>query len=112
MVTTSARERIESALRAQICPVCVEVLPDGSCGLPPQYPCALFRHLDRVIEVVATTRSDSMDLYVDRLREVVCAHCRLDEVSGDCRRPDDRVCPLDSYLPLVVEIIESERARG
>jgi hypothetical protein len=112
MVSTDARDRIESQLRKRICPVCVEAQPDGSCGLPAQYPCALFRHLDRVISIVASTSSDSMDGYIRRMREVVCANCRLDQVSGDCGRPDDQVCPLDIYFPLAVEVIEGELAGG
>lgn len=112
MVATPTRERIEKILRERICPVCVEALPDGSCGLPPQYPCSMFRHLDRVIDTVTGTRSDSMDLYVERLRTVVCANCRLDAASGDCGQPDDQICPMDTYFPLIVEIIEAEMARG
>jgi hypothetical protein len=112
MVTLPTRDRIESQLRRSICPVCSEVQPDGSCGLPAQYPCALFRHLDRVIKLVIDTNSRSMDQYVARLRELVCSNCRLDEISGDCSRPEDQVCPLDINFPTVVKIIESETAGG
>ncbi len=112
MVSTSTRDRIESELRRRICPVCMEAQPDGSCGLPAQYPCAMFRHLDRVISVVVGTSSDSMDAYTKKRRELVCSNCRLDLVSGDCGRPEDRACPLDIYFPQVVKIIESELATG
>jgi hypothetical protein len=112
MISTLARDRIESVLRKRICSVCIETQPDGTCGLPAQYPCPLFRHLDRVIKVVAGTKSPLMTAYTDRLREVICSNCRLDQVSGDCGRPDDQVCPLDTYFQLVVEIIESELSAG
>jgi hypothetical protein len=112
MESTLARERIETVLRKRICSVCIEAQPDGSCGLPAQYPCALFRHLDRVINIVASTNSNSMAAYTDQMRAVICANCRLDQVSGDCGRPDDQVCPLDIYFPLVVEIVEQELAAG
>jgi len=53
-----------------------------------------------------------MEAYTERMREVICSNCRLDQGSGDCGRPDDQVCPLDTYYPLVVEIIEGELAAG
>ena len=112
MVPTLARDRIESMLRSRICPACTEAQPDGSCGLPAQYPCALFRHLDRVINIVAGTKARSLAAYTDQMRAVICSNCRLDQVSGDCSRPEDQVCPLDIYFPLVVEIIEKELTGG
>lgn len=112
MVPTLARDRIEAALRSRICTACIEAQPDGSCGLPAQYPCAVFRHLDRVINIVATTPTKSLAAYIDQKRVLICSNCRLDQISGDCSRPDDQVCPLDIYFPLVVEIIEKELAAG
>lgn len=112
MVSACARDRIEAELRNRICPACMETQPDGSCGLPAQYPCALFRHLDRVINVVATSESQSLAGYLDQMRAVICSNCRLDQISGDCSRPDDQVCHLDYYFPTVVEIIKQELAAG
>ena len=110
MVSAPERDRIEATLRRRICSVCIEAQPDGSCGLPAQYPCALFRHLDRVINIVVKTRGNRIDEYTRKMRELICSNCRLDQLSGDCGRPDDQVCPLDIYFPLVVEIIEEELA--
>lgn len=112
MVSILARDRIESALRERICSMCMEAQPDGSCGLPAQYPCTLFRHLDRVINLVAGERPHSMETCKARMREVVCSSCRLDQISGVCSRPHDQVCPLDIYFPLAVEIIERELSVG
>lgn len=111
MISAPARDRIEAILRKRICSVCIEAQPDGSCGLPAQYPCALFRHLDRLIGVVMNTRSNRMDEYTRQMRAVICSNCRLDQISGDCGRPDDQVCPLDTYFPLVVETIEEQLAK-
>jgi hypothetical protein len=112
MISASARDRIEEMLRKRICSACIESQPDGSCGLPAQYPCTLFRHLDRVINLVASTSSDSMEVYRQRLREVVCSNCRLDLSSGGCGRPEDRICPLDTCFPQVVRIVRKELATG
>jgi hypothetical protein len=112
MVSSLARDRIETVLRKRVCSVCRQAQADGSCGLPPQYPCALFRHLDRVINIVVSTNSDSMAAYTDRMRAVICSNCRLDQLSGACGRPEDQFCPLDIYFPLAVEIIEKELAAG
>jgi hypothetical protein len=112
MESTLARDRIEALLRKRICSVCIGVQADGSCGLPAQYPCSLFRHLDRVINLVAQTHADPPEVCTHRLREQVCSNCRLDLISGDCSRPADQVCPLETHFPLVVEVIESEIAVG
>ena len=112
MIPPSARDRIEEKLRRRICSVCSESQPDGSCGLPAQYPCTLFRQLDRVINLVTSAKAESMEAYTRRLREVVCSNCRLDLLSGDCGRPQDRICPLDIYFPQVVDIVEKELAVG
>ncbi|GMU21636.1 MAG: hypothetical protein AMXMBFR13_17280 [Phycisphaerae bacterium] len=109
MNDNSVNDRIEQHLRSRICAVCVNAEPDGACGLPAQYPCPLFLHLDQVINVVASTQDDSVSPYVDRLRKIVCSHCRMDS-DGDCEGPAQHICPLDSYFPLVIELIEGELA--
>lgn len=102
---------IEESLRRRVCSVCVEALPDGTCGRPPDHPCPLFARLDEVVDVVRTTSGDSIEPYARRLRVVVCETCEMDE-NGLCSQRDGLECPLDMYFPLVVEVIESELARS
>jgi hypothetical protein len=104
---TQLRERIENRLRDQICSVCFAKQADGTCGLPADFHCPLFQHLDEAIEVVAIIKDDKIDPYLDRLRQLVCSQCRMD-AAGHCSPRDHLDCPLDMYFLLVVEIIDEE----
>ena len=108
---TALREKIEAQLREQVCSVCFARLRNGGCGLPEGFRCPLFEHLDEVIQIVGSTQEEAIEPYVDRLRQVICSHCQMND-SGHCAKRDNLECALDMYLPLVVEIIESELKRG
>lgn len=103
----SLRHRVEQVLRQRICSVCVEALADGSCGLPKGFLCPLFQRLDDIIAVVAEKQGDQIDPYVQRLREIVCTTCSMDE-KGVCDHRNQLSCALDMYFPLVIELIEKE----
>lgn len=104
---TLFRERIEKKLHERICSACFAKQADGACGLPANFHCPLFEHLDEVIEIVAGIKDDAIDPYIDRLRQLLCSHCRMD-AEGHCSPRDHLDCALDMYFVLIVEIIESE----
>src|SRR5262245_28567055 len=99
------RERIERELRSQICRNCYGWGRDAACAAGSD--CPLFENLDEVIEVVRSIRDVSVGPYHERLRAVVCSHCRLDS-TGHCRRSNQLNCALDVYFPQIVAIIENE----
>jgi hypothetical protein len=101
------RERVEKKLCERICSVCFAKQADGVCGLPADFHCPLFEHLNEVIEVVAGIEGDNLDPYIDRLRQLVCSNCRMDP-AGHCSTQDHLDCALDMYFVLVVEIINEE----
>jgi hypothetical protein len=105
-------ERIEARLREEMCPRCVRFTRERTCSLPPDRACALFSNLDKVIDVVRTTRSRRIDPYVDVLRQAVCGSCRSQDESGRCACRDGIDCALDCYFPMIVDSIEQELAKG
>lgn len=97
---------IETRLRKVICPLCVRRTQDGGCSLPPDRPCSLFENLDEVVRIVADTKSPRIDPYVDVLRKRVCDACHFQDDHGRCPCREDVDCALNTYYPLIVEVIE------
>ncbi len=108
---SSVHERIDSRLRAELCPKCVRYTREFTCSLPPGRECALFANLDKIVDVVRTTRSRRIDPYVDALRQAVCASCGHQDDTGRCPCRDGIDCALDCYFPMIVDAIEQELAR-
>lgn len=108
---TSTLERIETRLREVICPRCARYTSQKSCSLPPGRPCAIFRSLPEVIDIVRRTHNWRIDPYADTLRLRVCAECPHENDHGCCPIRESLDCALDSYFPLVVDEIESELRR-
>lgn len=97
------KHRIEARLRERI--EAAEKAEPNACGKLDLGP--LFARLDEVIEVVEGIRDFSVEPYLDRVREVVCATCRQDE-SGRCATRDARRCGLDRHFDLIVAVVEQE----
>lgn len=93
-IETRLRERIEAAERAEP--------TGGKLDLGP-----LFARLDDVIAVVEGIRDFSVEPYMDRVREVVCATCRQDD-TGRCVTRDAQRCGLDRHFDLIVAVVEQE----
>ncbi len=102
---------IEARLRSEICPRCSRYTAQGTCSLPSSRPCAIFRNLGDIIEIVRQTRSGRIDPYVDGVRLNVCGACPHEDDHGSCPMRDHVDCALDSYLPIVVDYLESALAR-
>ena len=101
---------IEKTLRERICPTCVRYTSDGGCSLPKDRPCSLFKNLE-MVDIVTRTHSERIDPYVDVLRDRVCAACHYEDDHGSCPCRDNIDCALDTYYPLIVEVVEDHVAR-
>jgi len=105
------RERVEERIRQAICKACIYETAGGGCSFGGRTDCPILERLDKIIEVVRSTRSTTIDAYVQRLRDEVCAECINQSPDGRCALRDHADCPLDDYFVLLVEIIEEEAAR-
>ena len=104
-------ETIEKRLRQRVCPSCVRYTRDGGCSLPVDRPCSLFSNLDEIVKIVAATSSRRIDPYVDLLRDRVCGACHFQNDHGQCPCRENVDCALDTYYPIIVDVIEEELAR-
>lgn len=110
MTGPMVQQRIRERLEAEVCRACIYRTANGSCGLPEATPCPILSRVDRIIDVVRSVSSDRIEPYIDRLREVVCQHCRFEDENRHCRLRDSADCALDDYFALVVNIVEDELA--
>ena len=102
---------LRSLLWAKIGEVCIDRNVDGTCGKEEQGVCTLMEKLPAVTEAILKVRSDRMEPYIQSIRDNVCAYCELRHDDGSCdwRRTDQ--CMLNSYLPLIIEVIEEYYGR-
>lgn len=104
-------ERVTDRLRENICRVCIYETSGGGCDLRKDIDCPILSRVGRIIEVVKQVEDSRIDPYVERLREVICAECRMQDDEGHCIMRDQPDCALNDYFPLVVEIVEEELGR-
>lgn len=104
---STERERAyREAIRARVCHVCLDQRDDGCCGLT-QRTCAIEAHLPRLAAVLAGIDSRQMDAYDAAVRAEICPSCRQQDAEGRCATREAGDCALLTYLPLVLDAIES-----
>lgn len=102
---------IEARLQSVICPTCARYTSEGTCSLPPQRTCSLFRNLPTIVDIVRKTHAQEVAPYADVLRRRVCVTCPHEDGHGNCPMRDGVDCALDMYLPIAIDEIELELAR-
>jgi hypothetical protein len=106
-----AIERLASQILLKICAVCPDRNVDGSCNRQSEGSCTLLMKLAPAAEAVLKVDSPHMAPYIQAIRDEVCAQCDLRYPDGSCAPRDTDNCMLDSYLPLLVEVIEEQFGR-
>ena len=102
---------LQSLLRAKVCEVCIDRNVDGTCSKEEEGACTLMEKLPAVTEAILKVRSDRMEPYIQYIRDNVCAYCALRHDDGSCDWRGTDQCMLNSYLPLIVEVIEEYYGR-
>jgi hypothetical protein len=109
--TDDARRIYMEAIRRHVCSVCLDSKDDGSCSLSGRV-CAIEAHLPRIVDAILATRSRRMDDYYDAIQAQVCPGCRQQDQAGLCMLRNAGDCGLETYLPLVVDAIETVGERA
>jgi hypothetical protein len=105
----SLRDRVEDRIRDTICRACIYEQPGGACSLEAGgADCPIIARIDRIIDIVRSTNAKTIDPYVDRLRENICAECREQAPDGRCILRERAECALDDYFVLLVDLVEQE----
>ena len=99
-------EELEALVRSRICAVCSDRTVDGICGHPDACQCSLFSLFPLVAQAIQATDSESIEPYIQAIRENVCAVCVEQRLDGSCHLRDEVRCALDAYIVPIVEVIE------
>jgi hypothetical protein len=100
-----------SAVRENICKICVDSTTDGDCTLSKNEFCAVEMYLPQIVEVVHKTNSEYVEDHYKTLKETICAECKTRDSYGNCFLKDDANCSLDRYFPIIVETIQKVDAK-
>lgn len=99
-------ERYWDAVRRTVCRKCVDSDGHGNCRLTGEEECGLKLHFPKIVQTVLSVKSNSLELYVEALRQNVCAYCKHQSPDGRCMFRGRLDCGLDRYFPMIVEAIE------
>ena len=97
------------AVRGNVCAKCIDSDPQGNCRLTAEDECGLKLHFPKIVETILSVKSDTLDAYIEALRQNVCASCIHQSADGKCMYRTSVDCGLDRYFPIVVEAIEEAR---
>ncbi|MBI4535684.1 MAG: hypothetical protein HY708_05350 [Ignavibacteriae bacterium] len=100
-------DRYWRAVQQAVCVKCIDSDGAGTCRLSNDDACGLRAHFSKIVESVLSVRSDTLEPYLEALRNNVCAHCKHQSPDGKCMVRGQLDCGLDRYFPLVIDAIES-----
>lgn len=103
------RDKVRSALMEGVCRFCVDRQEDGPPCIIEGTPCCVFGHIEPLTDAVLDSFETDMRPYLLKVRQKVCNICEHQHADGSCDLREETLCPLNNYLPLVVEAIESAR---
>src|SRR3970282_1844297 len=89
------------AVHQTVCVKCIDSNGNGNCLLSHDDACGLGSHFPRIVETVLSVQSDTLEPYLEVLRNNVCAHCKHQSPDGKCMVRAQVDCGLDRYFPLV-----------
>lgn len=93
-------------VKQRVCRRCIDSDGYGNCLIDPSIDCTLQLYFPKVVEVVSKVHSEKMDDYIRDVRSTICVACKYQTATGLCLLRATVECPLDRYLPLVIEAIE------
>lgn len=99
-------DRYLSAIKLNICSICVDSTENGRCRLNEKETCAVELYLPQIIKIVHSFQTDDVTVIHEKIKEQICSNCRAQEESGNCYLREDANCSLDRYFPLIIETIQ------
>ena len=106
-----SEEEYWDALQSRVCRTCFEADAKGICHISGGSACAIKVHLKKILEVVNSVYSPSIEPYEEALRKKVCAHCTSQSPDGSCNLRQESHCALDRYFPIIVQVIEETQLK-
>src|SRR5262245_4152486 len=93
-------------LQDRVCSHCINGTRKGDCRIDRGRDCALRKYLPQILEVIRSGYSSTIEPYEVRLRNRICGICVHQSGNGTCAVRDEVECALNTYFPLIVEVIE------
>jgi hypothetical protein len=97
------------AVQLRVCAHCIDSDGHGNCRLTSEDACGLKFHFPKILETVFAVQGNTIEPYIEALRQNVCAECKHQSADGTCTFRSNHDCGLDRYFPLVIEVIETTR---
>jgi hypothetical protein len=97
---------LANRIMQKICAVCPDRNVDATCDRQAEGACTLMAKISPAAQAILKVNSPYMEPYIQAVRDEVCVNCDLRYPDGSCAPRDTDNCMLNSYLPLVVEVIE------
>jgi len=94
------------AIQQRVCSRCIDTDEKGNCMLHYDEMCAVEEFLPEIVQAIQQVKSDKVEDYVVKLRDIVCTQCKHQEEDGTCVVRNNLDCGLDRYFPLIIEAIE------
>ena len=97
----------QEAVHKQVCSRCVDRTFDGACGLTGERACAFTFLAPQIVLAILSRSSNSFEDDLWSIRAFVCSTCKHQDATGHCSRRNSADCPLDRYLPLIIQTVRS-----
>lgn len=95
-----------SAIKLNICSICVDSSENGKCRLNEKETCAVELYLPQIIDIVHNSGTDDVAIIHKKIKETICTNCRAQDSNGNCYLREDANCSLDRYFSLIIETIQ------
>ena len=99
-------DKYKTAIKENICSVCIDSDDDGICTLTEDETCAVEYFLPQIIDIVKNNKHSRPEELENKLREEICENCQTSASREYCYLREDANCALDRYFVRIVEVIQ------
>lgn len=99
-------DKYKSALKENICSVCIDSDDDGICSMTEDETCAVDYFLPQIVDIVQRNERSKPAELERILRDEVCTGCQASASREYCYLREDANCALDRYFARIVEVIQ------
>jgi hypothetical protein len=99
-------DKYKSAIKENICSVCIDSDDDGICTLTEDETCAVDYFLPQIVDIVRRNHHSRIEELENKLRDEICSDCQTSAGKEYCYLREDANCALDRYFGRIVEVIQ------
>jgi len=99
-------DKYKTAIKENICSVCIDSDDDGNCRLTEDETCAVEYFLPQIVDIVTKNKHSSLEELENKLRDEICENCQTSASREYCYLREDANCALDRYFAQIVVVIQ------